>query len=304
MMILRTFLKALMAGALFAGVVGPAMAAGAGATSMRYVERGHGAHAVIFIHGFGQSADYWTPWMQLLGDCGVHAIAFDLPGFGRSADAPGPYTIPALAETIAQFMQARGLSSATLVGGAMGSTVAQYVALNHPDLTERLVLIATASRSTYPAPRTREAQLSSWRTSATIDGFFFAKKPPKAYAGLFYEAFDRMNRDAGVEADTSNQNWSTYERLGEITAPTLIIQGAEDHGKSPAEGARMVEKMHDARLVVLENASHTPQWDQPAAFTDAALPFILASQPEERARRCLAHYDAKTFRALGDIGTP
>lgn len=272
---------------------------------IHFIESGQARPAVLFIHGLTQSTVYWEDWVKRLGDCGVHAVAVDLPGFGGSNQAPGPYTLPGLADAVAGFIQARKLGPVTLVGGAMGSAVAQFVALNHPSLVQRLVLTATSAQPGAGGPppsaasgagappgfpanastteQRREMTRKRWQQNPqnrTVDDFFYAKKAPAEYAQRFYEAFRQMNLDAAVLVSEANGNWSTYERLREIKVATLIIQGAQDKTKSPEEGARMAARMPNARVVVLQEASHTPQWDQPRAFEEAALPFIMEGEPD------------------------
>jgi pimeloyl-ACP methyl ester carboxylesterase len=215
-------------------------------------------------------------------------VALDLPGFGGSVRAAGPYTLKGLAAAVARFIVQRRLGRVALVGSAMGSTVAQFVALAYPELVERLVLTATSSGAAVPVAmrRTREMAHDLWRTPGAVDGFFASKAPPRDYAARFYQALEGMSFEAAYEADQSNQAWSTFERLGEIRRPVLIIQGAEDRGKSPDDGARMAARLPDAKLVVLQNAAHTPQWDQPRAFGEAMLPFLLQAQPRGLARSC------------------
>jgi pimeloyl-ACP methyl ester carboxylesterase len=87
-----------------------------------------------------------------------------------------------------------------------------------------------------------------------------------------------MNVDAATEANESNLNWTTLERLREIKVPVLIIQGRHDPAKSPEQGKLMANRMPHAQLVVLENSAHTPQWDEPQEFKRAALPFLLAGR--------------------------
>ena len=252
-------------------------------SSLYALERPGSSPTVLFVHGFGQSTVYWQEWVALLGDCGIHAVALDLPGFGQSGHAAGPYTIEALADAAAQFIQDRKLGAVTLVGNSMGSTVAQFVTLRHPRLVGRLLLTST---SADPPPRVTPpldaaAARNYWATrdiKAMVDGFFATKVAPPAKAAAFYEAGHQMNIDAATEANESNLNWTTLERLREIKVPVLIIQGRHDAAKSPEQGELMVSRMPHAQLVVLENSAHTPQWDEPEEFKSAALPFLLAGR--------------------------
>jgi len=270
--------------------------------AMHFIESGKLKPAVVFIPGLTQTTAYWEEWVKLLGDCGIQALAVDLPGFGGSSQAAGPYTITGVADAVAKFIEARRLGAVTLIGNSMGSTVAQFVALNHPQLVQRLVLVATSSKSFVPPnidastskpfiPETVEQTKQRWLQNprAVVDGFFYAKQPPRSHAERFYAAFGQMNLDAGALISESNNHWSTYERLDQIAVPTLIVQGARDRSKSPEEAARMIARMPKARLVVLEHAAHTPQWDDPPAFNNAVLPFILEAAPKHI--RC----DASTF---------
>lgn len=267
--------------------IGSAHAAERAIRNLHFVERPGDGPPVVFIHGFAQSTVYWQDWVDQLGARGIHAIAVDLPGFGGSASQPGPYTLESLADAVAGFIEQRKLGAVTLVGNSMGSTVAQFVTLRHPALVRRLVLTATSSAA--PAPPPNLAQLKPeetrryWATRdipEMVNGFFFAKSPPAGYADRFYAAARQMSVNAAIEANASNQSWQTLRRLGEIKVPTLIIQGQHDQGKSPQEGELMVVRMPDARLVVLENAAHTPPWDEPDAFRAAAMPFILSTSKQ------------------------
>jgi pimeloyl-ACP methyl ester carboxylesterase len=256
-------------------------------SSLYALERPGSSPTVLFIHGFGQSTVYWQEWVELLGGCGIHAIAVDLPGFGQSAHAAGPYTIEGLADAVAQFIQDRKLGAVTLVGSSMGSTVAQFVTLRHPRLVRRLLLTATSAN---PPPRISPpldpaAARNFWATrdiQGMVDGFFATKAPPRAKAAAFYEAGRQMTVDAAMEANESNLNWTTVERLREIKVPALIIQGRHDSAKSPEQGELMVSRMPHAQLAVLENSAHTPQWDEPQEFKRAALPFLLAGRTASR----------------------
>ena len=235
------------------------------ASSLHALESTGRPPAVLFIHGFGQSSIYWQEWVELLGDCGIRAIAVDLPGFGQSALVKGPYTMEAMADAVARFIEERRLGAVTLAGSSMGSTVAQFVTLRHPRLVRRLLLTAT-SASPPPrisAPLDPVAARNEWAkrdTRAMVDGFFASGSPPA---------------DRAAEATEANQNWTTLERLPEIKVPTLIIQGRHDAAKSPQQGELMAGRMPRARVIVLENSSHTPQSDEPEAFRQAALPFLL-----------------------------
>ena len=73
----------------------------------------------------------------------------------------------------------------------------------------------------------------------------------------------------------SNASLRTFEELGRISAPTLIIQGRHDKARTPEHGAEMQKRIPNARLEIIEDAGHTPQLEQPDRFHEIALPFVL-----------------------------
>jgi pimeloyl-ACP methyl ester carboxylesterase len=246
---------------------------------MHYLERAGRTPVVVCVHGFCQSSAYWAPTLERLADSGVGGIAVDLPGFGASADAPGPYTMEAYADAIAALLDARGLTRVIVAGGSMGGVVAQHFALRHPERLARLLLVATGAFTADPAAALAKAdqmEAGPWSEqaiAAQVNGFFHHLPPPERIA--FYRRIVGMaDRRAAVAAARSNANSRTFERLGAIAVPTLIIQGRQDRGRTPEHGAAMRDRIPGARLVILEGSGHTPQLEEPEAFHAVALPFL------------------------------
>ena len=59
---------------------------------------------MVCVHGFCQSSAYWEPLLDRMAELGVAGLAPDLPGFGGSADLPGPYTMEAYADGLAAWL--------------------------------------------------------------------------------------------------------------------------------------------------------------------------------------------------------
>lgn len=247
---------------------------------MYVVEKTGGSPAIVFIHGYCQSSAYWTPTATLAAEAGARCLAPDLPGFGRSADVPGPYTMEAYADSLAALLAEKGVGKATIVGGSMGGVVAQHFALRHPALLERLLLVATGAFTADPPAALAKADsiaAAEWNAQAAepvARGFFF-KKPAEADFAERGAIALAAAKAAAVEAARSNGLSRTFERLGEITVPVLIVQGRHDRARTPEHGAQMCERLPDANLVIVEDAGHTPQLEQPEAFHAIALPFLL-----------------------------
>ncbi|HEX8010521.1 MAG TPA: alpha/beta fold hydrolase [Casimicrobiaceae bacterium] len=238
---------------------------------------------VVCLHGFCQSSDYWAPTLDRLHAHGVDALAPDLPGFARSASEPGPYTIADMADAIVRLLDARGIDVIRLVGGSMGGVVAQQLALRHPQRVERLLLVATGAVMGDPAAGLAKADAiaaAPWDEATVapiVDGFFHRRPSEREIASLRGIALSASHR-AAIDAARSNAQTNTLSRLSEIRVPTLIVQGRHDRARTPEHGALMRERIAGAWLAVIEDAGHTPQLEQPEAFHDVALPFLLAPE--------------------------
>ncbi len=246
-------------------------------------ERAGDRPTVVFVHGFCQSSAYWAPLIGQLAGSGVHCLAPDLPGFAASSGEAGPFTMEAYADAVVGLLVERGLGAVTLVGGSMGGVVAQHMVLRHPAAVGRLLLVATGAATADPAAALAKAdflEARPWDEAAVtpiIDGFFH-RKPAADELARFKAIARAASKPAALESMRSNARSRTVERLGEIRVPTLIVQGHHDRARTPEHGAMMCEHMPNADLAVIEDAGHTPQLEQPSAFHDAALPFLLSAR--------------------------
>jgi pimeloyl-ACP methyl ester carboxylesterase len=255
------------------------------------LEREGTAPAVLCLHGFCQSSEYWAPTLERLAATGVRGLAPDLPGFGRSAAEPGPYTMTAMADAVVHLLDERGVDRIRLVGGSMGGVVAQQLVLRHPERVERLLLMATGATMGDPAAGLAKADAMArapWDETTVIpivDGFFY-RRPSVAQVMRLRRIALSASHHAAVEATRSNAQSNTMDRLASIRVPTLIVQGRHDRARTPEHGALMRERIADSQLVVIEDAGHTPQLEQPRAFHDVALAFLVA--PASAAARTTA----------------
>lgn len=249
------------------------------------LEREGSGPVVVFVHGFCQSSAYWAPTLERVAAQGARGIAVDLPGFGESAAEAGPYTMAGLADALARELDAADAAKVVLVGGSMGGVVAQHFVLRHPARVQRLLLVATGAFTANEAEALVKADaLAAQRWEAAtvapiVDGFFH-RQPPEPALERYRAIALSASQQAAVEAARSNARNRTLDELEAICVPTLIIQGRHDRARTPEHGAQMRDRIGGAVLVVLEDAGHTPQLEQPERFHETALPFLLASRPD------------------------
>ena len=250
-------------------------------SEMFRLERKGSEPAIVFVHGFCQSSAYWAPTLERVAARGIHAIAVDLPGFGASANLPGPHTMEGLADALARQLAVWGVGpKIALVGGSMGGVVAQHFALRHRDGVERLLLVATGGftpNMQVALDKTDSMSQAAWNEAAVtpiVDGFF--NRPPSADSVAEYRRIAlSASQPAAMEAGRSNARNRSFDQLRSIHVPTLIIQGRHDRARTPEHGAEMRDRIPGSTLAVIEDAGHTPQLEQPERFYEVALPFLL-----------------------------
>lgn len=276
--------------------------------NIRYLEAGNNMmengkggktiqHHVLFIHGLGSSADRWLDIPDALSMAGLHTIAMDLPGFGLS-DKPGDmdYTIGQLTRHVADFIPQAGMAKdkesstnkTSVVGHSLGGYVAAQLAVDHPELIDRLVLVDTSGMLEGPTPLLQlyhDAAMSPTRESvraifqqlvadpiriadALVDGFIYRITQPGAKRA-FKSAF---------ENSVYNQiGAGRLKQIGGSKIPTLIIWGRHDN-LIPLEYSKIFqEAIEGSRVEIVEDAGHAPFAEKPAIVCQLLQRFL--SQP-------------------------
>ena len=216
-------------------------------------------------------------------------IAIDLPGTGESDKPAGPYSTEGYGDQVAGFLGAVGIERAHVAGVSLGAAVGMHLAARHPDRVRSLSLHSCWHLS--------DAYLigvvEQWRTLASalptvadvvIQGIFPWCFTPEMYVDRpeFVEALVEFVRgrpaqpvdaflaqvDAVIAHDAS-------AALGEIRAPTLITFGARDLVCSTRFADPIQSGIAGSELVVFDHLSHAGLHEDPEAFNDATLEFLL-----------------------------
>jgi pimeloyl-ACP methyl ester carboxylesterase len=107
--------------------------------TLRYLNGGSGATAIVFVHGWSCDATFWRDQLDAFPNTRV--IAVDLPGHGQSTAPKVDYTIDYFARSIDAVLQQAGVTHAVLVGHSMGAPVIRQFYRAHPDKTLGLVIV-------------------------------------------------------------------------------------------------------------------------------------------------------------------
>ncbi|MEV4648585.1 alpha/beta fold hydrolase [Saccharopolyspora sp. NPDC049357] len=252
----------------------------ASASEVDVVEAGSGTPLVL-LHGIGGAAEAFTA--QLSGLAGDHrVIAWDAPGYGRSADLPGEPDLDAYADAVIALLRDRDVAPAHLLGVSWGGVIATRVALRAPEVLRSLVL-ADSSRGSGRTDAGREAMASRVEELRTRGaGAFAAVRGPRLTApGAAPPVVDQVvalmsrvrlpgyRNAARVMAATDHS-----AQLPRITTPTLVIVGAQDQVTGVAESRALAEQIPGARLVEIPDAGHAANQEKPEEFNAVVRRFL------------------------------
>lgn len=250
-------------------------------TRLNVLDEGEG-HPLVLLHGLGGCWRDWEPQLDTLRDR-YRVIVIEHRGHGRSALPGGPVSIAQFAADVAAVCRDLGVDRAWVVGLSMGGMIAQELALAEPDLVEALVLCDTGTHMgeraaawlRAEADRVREHGFPDARgevAGSTIWSRWTLEHQPEVARGNIRES-QGTDPDAWAEAALAVAAHDTRDRVGAIACPTLVIWGDED-GALPAKLADPLAAALDAALVVIPDAGHVCNLEQPAAFNRAVEEFL------------------------------
>ena len=263
----------------------------------RVIEAGSG-HPLFLLHGTGGHAEAYSRNIAAHAEH-FRVIAYDMVGHGYT-DAPDiDYDEQAYVDHLRDLMDAMGIESAHLSGESLGGSVAAWFALQHPGHVGKLVLntglplspntqqgidqmkdfLARSRKATGTPTREALAMRMKWLfldeaslTEELLETRFRIYSQPGRAAAIR----KLTERAIGGLIDPANQE-SCYrpDQLRELQCPTLLLWTNHNPGQ-PVELARQAAAdIPDARVVVLDNSSHWPQWEEPEAFNKAQIEFLL-----------------------------
>lgn len=221
---------------------------------------------VILVHGLGMSSRYMVPLARHLAPH-VSVYAPDLPGFGLSEKPRRVLTVRELAEALATWTRAAGVTRAAFVGNSLGCEVLVELALAHPHLVDRLVL---QGPTPDPEARTLARQVIG----------FFAIAPYERWSLAWVALTDYLRGGIGRYILTLRS--MIDNRIGEkarrVTQPTLVIWGTRDDIVPKDFVVSLADALPHGRLAIIPGAAHGINYSHPEAFTAALLPFLLATE--------------------------
>ncbi|MGF7161673.1 aminoacrylate hydrolase [Rhodoligotrophos appendicifer] len=250
-----------------------------------YDRKGDGPPLVL-VSGLGGRASFWD---RVIPELTRHftIITYDHLGTGRSSRFDGPYSIQGMADNLVLLMADIGVKSAVLVGHSTGGAICQEIAVNRPELIDRLILSATWTKACPYFTRLFQYRLESldrgglnlyrklgvllqypplWisENEVLVDAELNAPDPTDVDREI---RITKARIQAILDHDLS-------AKIGSIDIPTLIVTAADDM-VVPAYHSEQLERLiPGARRIVLANGGHFVPRTQKAAYAAVLLDFL------------------------------
>lgn len=295
----------------------PELYAEANGQKLCYQTFGDGrAPAILLVMGLGAQMVLWDDsFCESLARCGYRVIRFDNRDIGRSSriDIPvkvdfadlvmkqmrgepinAPYALKDLAADAVGLLDALDIKRAHVVGASMGGMIAQEMALGAPDRIDQLILMSTSHGPIDELDsETVEVGLAVLREQGLPALLELITLLPKAEPtasevrvraerpGYVEFADGKVHRCSGaMYAAMGMELTSRPDRLADLESlsmPTLVIVGDEDR-LMLAPSHRIAQAVPGAELVVVPDAAHCPQFENPDPWWKAVSSFLTTDQ--------------------------
>lgn len=228
--------------------------------------------SVLLLCGLGAKRQGWYRQLPALGQR-FRTIAVDYRDVGESDPADGPYSIAELAEDTYALAHELGAERASLVGISMGGFIALEIAAQHSAFVDRLVLVVTSAggathvstspevmRALMPGDEAVESGAGARRVCSMVAGPGFAEDNPDAIDEFVEIARHHpMTAGAYLRQLAACRDHDVVDRLGAVTAPTLVIHGDCDPLVPVENGRLLASRIAGAQLTVYEGIGHIPE---------------------------------------------
>jgi pimeloyl-ACP methyl ester carboxylesterase len=251
-----------------------------------YYERHGEGEPLLFIAGLGANITE-IPYLIDSYSRHVEMIVFDARGCGRSDKPEGDYSMGGFADDAAALLEGLGIGSAFVYGSSMGGMVAQELTLRHPAKVRALILGCTtggAIRGVRPTQDTVERMVrnqslagdealeAGWALGYSAD--YIAENREALLERSRNASRYAAPRDSYMRQVIAAAQHDTWDHLGTIACPVMIIHGSDDLMMPAGNAHLMKERMPDAELHILEGMGHGYNLEAQAQADGLVIEFI------------------------------
>jgi len=267
-----------------------------GNVDLAYIDQGSGAETLVLIHGLGSYARAWSKNVEVLAKT-YRVIAVDLPGYGHSSKGYYEYSMSFNADILRHMIDSLALGSVTLAGHSMGGQIAMTLALESPELVDRLILISPAGlerfdegeaawmKNVMTPELVRDTPIRAIDKNVRINFYDF----PEDASWMITDriqlrgASDFYNYCFAVSKNVEGMlRGIVWDKLDQIQQPTLILFGANDalipnrflHPGWTRDVASISAEIPNSSLKIIPKCGHFVQLDAFEETNQAILAFL------------------------------
>jgi 3-oxoadipate enol-lactonase len=243
-----------------------------------YLWRDGEAPTLVFIHGSGVSARYWSNQLRGLADT-ARVLALDLPGHGESEDAPAPSLVD-YADVTARVIDALDAWPVIAVGHSLGAAVAMALAAGRATGVRGLVLLSGCARlpavptSTQWLWASLPASLRRVLFFVTAKNVLFAAGASRAAVALgMHELRGCRTRTLAIDVGIA-RSMDLTELAAGLRVPALILCGSHDRVTPPAASRHLHATIAGSRLSLVDGAGHMLLIEAPNVVNQEIATFV------------------------------
>lgn len=254
-----------------------------GNTEMGYISFGSGLKNLVMIPGLGDALK------SVKGSAVAFAIAYreyakdyKVYVFSRKNQIEEGYSTRDMAKDQAEAMKTLGISRASIMGISQGGMISQYIAIDYPEMVEKLVLAVTVSRPN----ETVNSVISSWIAMAELNDYkgIIIDTAEKSYSEnhikklrLLYPILCRVGKPKDLSRFIIQANacihHDAYNELDRIKCPTLVIGGNSDKVVGKDSSEEIAEKIKASKCFTYSGLGHAT-YEEAKDFNSKVIEFL------------------------------
>ncbi|TSH74809.1 3-oxoadipate enol-lactonase [Acinetobacter sp. RF15A] len=237
--------------------------------------------ALVFSNSLGTKFSMWQPQIEFFQK-DYFVVCYDTRGHGGSTAPQGPYQLDQLGQDVIHLLNHLNIQKAAFCGISMGGLTGQWLAINHPERFNHVIVANTAAKI---------GQEQAWLERATlVRAQGLAPIASTAASRWFTEPFIQSN--AAIVAELSNDlragspegyasccealaKADLREQIKSVSVPVLIVTGQQDPVTTVADAQAMQHSIVNSQLCEI-NASHISSVEQAEAFNQVVQAFLAA----------------------------
>jgi 3-oxoadipate enol-lactonase len=249
--------------------------------------------SVVLIHGLSETRAAWSRQMAALQPS-MNVLAYDIRGFGSSPTGAADGTVGQMADDLAQLVSAFAAGPVFLVGFSMGGVISQRFALDFPELTKGLVLIASScvvgrSGRAFFNQRIEAVETGGLESLAVTNdsdarGCFWTDSEDliaeykKIRIGAVRDPLGYLN---ACHAMLGVADEPLTEQIAAIQKPTLVISGEHDLYCPPKASKMIADAIPGAEHVFIDDSGHCLQFEASDILSTHIAEFVRTNSGHE-----------------------